>query len=182
MAAVALCDRQPHGLQLLGEVDVRAAIPPLLVWSVEAASHDVPHVRRERAAALARKEPAAIRTLEAPLIRRAQAGDSNAVGQLYERHEGQVRRYLASRLGSGHAADIDDLVAETFLTAMQRMGAFELERPGAFGCWLIGIARNKLLNWYGHRSRREITSDEPWAAAGARGIVPAPDEAVSPED
>ncbi|HXM55418.1 MAG TPA: RNA polymerase sigma factor [Candidatus Dormibacteraeota bacterium] len=108
---------------------------------------------------------ATITTVEAPLIRRAQAGDSDAFGGLYERHEPPVRRYLASRLGSGHAADIDDLVAETFLTAMQRIGTFELERPGEFGNWLIGIARNKFMGWLNRPSRRETASDEPWAVA-----------------
>jgi RNA polymerase sigma factor (sigma-70 family) len=97
---------------------------------------------------------------EAPLIRRAQAGSSDAYGELYGRHEPKVRRYVASRLGSGHAADIDDLVAATFLTALERISTFELERPGEFGNWLIGIARNKLMNWHGRPSRRETALDE----------------------
>ncbi|HXM58484.1 MAG TPA: sigma-70 family RNA polymerase sigma factor [Candidatus Dormibacteraeota bacterium] len=126
------------------------------------------------AVALCDRQPAVIRTrvtaviatLEAPLIRRAQAGDSDAFGELYSRHEGRVRHYLASRLGGGHAADIDDLVAETFLVAMQRIAVFELDRPGEFGNWLVGIARNKLMSWLHRPSRRETASDEPWAAAG----------------
>jgi len=133
-------------------------------------------------AAVGTRRVATITNLEAPLIRRAQAGNSDAVGELYGRHEPRVRRYLASRLRGGQAADIDDLVAATFLTAMERISTFELDRPGEFGCWLIGIARNKLLSWYWRPSHRETAVDEPWAAAGARGIVPAPDEAVSPED
>ena len=121
--------------------------------------------------------PAPIADHETPLIRRAQTGDPNAFGELYRRHEPRVRRHLSSRL-RGREADVEDLVAETFLCAMQRISAFELERPGEFGNWLIGIARNKLLNWIRRPDARETASDEPWAAAGAMSAAL---EAVSPE-
>jgi RNA polymerase sigma factor (sigma-70 family) len=121
---------------------------------------------------------ATITNLEAPLIRRAQAGSSDAFGELYGRHEPKVRRYLASRLGSGHGADIDDLVAETFLTAMERISAFQLNRPGEFGNWLIGIARNKLLTWRMRPSRRETATDELPPPRDAYAASPSPEEVV----
>ncbi len=117
--------------------------------------------------------PTAIADHEAPLIRRAQAGDRDAFGELYRRHEGHTRRYLASRV-RGRAADVDDLVAETFLTAMQRIASFQLDRPGEFGNWLVGIARNKLLCWH-QRDRREI-------ATGGCFQGGADAESVSPEE
>jgi DNA-directed RNA polymerase specialized sigma24 family protein len=43
---------------------------------------------------------------------------------------------------------------------MQRIGACQLERPGEFGNWLVGIARNKLLNWLKRPSRPETAVDE----------------------
>jgi RNA polymerase sigma-70 factor, ECF subfamily len=136
------------------------------------------------AVALCDRRPAAARERgnitdhESPLIRRAQAGSSDAVGALYERHEPSIRRYLASRLGSGHAADIDDLVAATFLTAMERISTFELERPGEFGNWLIGIARNKLMNWHGRPSRRETALEELPTATGPAAQSRSPEEVV----
>ncbi|HSR22618.1 MAG TPA: RNA polymerase sigma factor, partial [Candidatus Eisenbacteria bacterium] len=118
--------------------------------------------------------PAAIVDHEAPLIRRAQAGDRDAFGELCERHQNHVRGYLSSRL-RGRAADVDDLVAETFLVALQRIDSFELERPGEFGNWLVGIARNKLLDWH-RRSRREVAVDELWPATAARAASAAPED------
>ncbi|TMC03521.1 MAG: sigma-70 family RNA polymerase sigma factor [Chloroflexi bacterium] len=112
---------------------------------------------------------AAITDHEAPLIRRAQAGDRDAFGALYERHESQVRCFLAARL-PGRGADIDDLVAETFLVAMQRIGSFELDQPGAYGNWLVGIARNKLLGWR-RRDRREIAVGDR-VEGGAEQVSP----------
>jgi RNA polymerase sigma factor (sigma-70 family) len=116
--------------------------------------------------------PAAIADHETPLIRRAQAGDRDAFGELYERHRDHVRRFLVTRMPN-READADDLVAETFLAAMQRIGSFQLERPGAFGNWLVGIARNKLLVWRDRGCR-----DIPVAAPG----LPAGAETVSPEE
>jgi RNA polymerase sigma factor (sigma-70 family) len=116
---------------------------------------------------------AAIVDHEAPLIRRAQAGDRDAVGELYSRHRARVRRYLITRLPDRDAdADADDLVAETFLTAMQRIAAFEPDRPGEFGNWLVGIARNKLLVWSRRPARRELAVAAPCPPAGAETLSP----------
>jgi RNA polymerase sigma-70 factor, ECF subfamily len=112
---------------------------------------------------------------EAPLIWRAQAGDRDAFGELYSRHQDHVRRYLTSRL-YGRAADVEDLVAETFLAAMQRISTFQIDRPGEFGNWLVGIARNKLLGWHTRRASRETAMEEQWSSAGAIA------ESASPED
>jgi RNA polymerase sigma factor (sigma-70 family) len=115
-----------------------------------------------------------------PLSRGAQAGDREAFGRLYERHLERVRRFLAARL-HGHADDVDDLVADTFLTAMQRIDAFQLDQPGEFGNWLVGIARNKLLNWLNRPARRDVAIDEPGAGVDARCVAGGGVESVSPE-
>jgi RNA polymerase sigma factor (sigma-70 family) len=118
--------------------------------------------------------PAAIADHETPLIRRAQADDRDALGELYRRHQDQVRRFLASRL-RGRPADVEDLLAETFLVAMQRISTFQLDRPGEFGNWLVGIARNMLLRWR-QSSRHAAAVDERWSA------ITVSVEAASPED
>jgi len=125
-------------------------------------------------AAIRQRGAARIADHESPLIWRAQAGDREAFGELYQRHQDHVRRYLASRL-HGRPADVDDLLAETFVTAMQRISTFRLDRPGEFGNWLVGIARNKFLTWY-RSSGREIAVDELWSSTGSDA------ESASPED
>lgn len=129
---------------------------------------------REPGRPIGRPAPA-IANHEAPLIRRAQAGDREAFGELYGRHEPRVRSYLSRRL-RGREADVEDLVAETFLTALQRISTFELDQPGEFENWLVGIARNKLRRWLRHPSRRETTVDEVWSAAEVCAGSASPDE------
>ncbi|TYK44982.1 sigma-70 family RNA polymerase sigma factor [Actinomadura decatromicini] len=66
------------------------------------------------------------------------AREPEAFALLYDRHAPRLHRYVPRRLGDGHA---DDLVAETFLIAFQRRGAFDGSRAEALP-WLYGIAGN----------------------------------------
>ncbi|MGW7533058.1 RNA polymerase sigma factor [Amycolatopsis sp. NPDC054798] len=68
-------------------------------------------------------------------------GDLHSVFQnLFDRHARDVRRYLASRAGPSVA---DDLVSDTFLTALQRRASYDPARASA-RAWLFGIATNLL--------------------------------------
>jgi RNA polymerase sigma factor (sigma-70 family) len=55
---------------------------------------------------------------------------------IFDRYFPQIHRYVASRLGHSAA---DDVAAETFLTAFDRRGRYDLGRPKA-SAWLYGIA------------------------------------------
>lgn len=71
-------------------------------------------------------------------VRRLAAGDIEALGELYDRHQSSVRR-LARRMGAG-ASDADDVVHATFLAARDNAATFEPER--SCRAWLLGIAAN----------------------------------------
>jgi RNA polymerase sigma-70 factor (ECF subfamily) len=62
--------------------------------------------------------------------------DLDALGQLFERHEPALRRYLG-RLGCS-ASDADDLVQATFLEVMRAAKRFDAQHAAA--PWLFGIA------------------------------------------
>lgn len=68
--------------------------------------------------------------------------------ELFDQHAGALHRYLARRVGVDTA---DDLVSETFLTAMRAKDGYDPERGSVVG-WLYGIATNLLR---GH-ARREV--------------------------
>lgn len=70
------------------------------------------------------------------------AGPSPArvFGRLFDQHSRALHRYLARRVGANTA---DDLVAETFLVALQRRASYDPDRA-AVGPWLYGIATNLL--------------------------------------
>lgn len=73
------------------------------------------------------------------------------VRELYERHAGDVHRYLSRRLGDGLAAD---LTAETFRVAIQRAGDFD-PSVGHPRAWLYGIASN-LVRGHWRTERRRL--------------------------
>ncbi|MBP2475172.1 RNA polymerase sigma-70 factor (ECF subfamily) [Crossiella equi] len=63
-------------------------------------------------------------------------------GRLFDEHAAALHRYLARRVGTSTA---DDLVSETFLTALTRRHSYDPARAGVRS-WLYGIATNLLRN------------------------------------
>ncbi|HEX2660637.1 MAG TPA: RNA polymerase sigma factor, partial [Polyangia bacterium] len=89
---------------------------------------------------LRRPTPAAGDDSDAALMTRIAQGDGGALGELYDRHQAGLRRFLAR--ASADAADVDDLLHVTFLSAAQIAGRYD----GRASCrpWLIGIAAQHL--------------------------------------
>ena len=85
-------------------------------------------------------EPAVLSDLD--LVRRAQAGDSDAFGELVERNRRAVFR--AAMAAVGNAAEADDVAQETFVTAFRKLSGFRAE--SAFRTWLLSIAWRKALD------------------------------------
>jgi RNA polymerase sigma-70 factor (ECF subfamily) len=78
------------------------------------------------------------------LVARAQRGDVDAIGQLYDQHQNAIFRYLWVRLGERPQAE--DLTGEVF---MRMLTALPNYRPTApFRAWLYRIARNLLVDHY----------------------------------
>jgi RNA polymerase sigma factor (sigma-70 family) len=88
--------------------------------------------------------------------------------ELFDRHHGELYRYLRRRAGPSLAADI---AAETFLIAFARRDRYRPEgqsvRP-----WLYGIAHN-LLRSHSRSERRQ------WLAYARHGEVPAMDPSAA---
>jgi RNA polymerase sigma-70 factor, ECF subfamily len=84
------------------------------------------------------------------LVRRAQAGDTQAFGELVDRNRRAVFRAALAALGS--PADADDVTQEAFVTAFRKLGGFRGE--SAFRTWLLAITwrkaidrRNSMTRW-----------------------------------
>lgn len=71
------------------------------------------------------------------VVEAAQRGDRSAFGDLYARYRRTVRGIVMSRVP---LSEVDDLVQEVFLSAMQRLSS--LRDPAAFPAWLATMARN----------------------------------------
>jgi RNA polymerase sigma-70 factor (ECF subfamily) len=84
------------------------------------------------------------------LVRRAQAGDTEAFGELVERNRRAVFRAALAAVGA--PAEADDVAQEAFVTAFRKLGGFRGE--SAFRTWLLAITwrkaidrRNSMTRW-----------------------------------
>jgi RNA polymerase sigma factor (sigma-70 family) len=104
---------------------------------------------------------------DSELLERSVADPANFAG-LFDRHHGELYRYLRRRAGPSLAADI---AAETFLTAFARRDRYRPEgqsvRP-----WLYGIAHNLLRN-HSRSERRQ------WLAYARHGEIPDVDQSAA---
>ncbi|MGW3312074.1 ECF subfamily RNA polymerase sigma factor, BldN family [Streptomyces sp. NPDC001073] len=92
------------------------------------------------------------------LIERAQAGEADAFGQLYDQYSDAVYRYIYYRVGGKVTAE--DLTSETFLRALRRIGTFTWQGRD-FSAWLVTIARNLVADHFkSGRLRLEVTTGE----------------------
>ncbi|MFD1667716.1 sigma-70 family RNA polymerase sigma factor [Streptomyces sp. SID7804] len=115
---------------------------------------------RPSGAATAARRPAAdsdsARMMD--LVERAQAGEAEAFGRLYDQYSDTVYRYIYYRVGS--KATAEDLTSETFLRALRRIGTFTWQGRD-FGAWLVTIARNLVADHFkSSRFRLEVTTGE----------------------
>lgn len=76
------------------------------------------------------------------LVRRAQAGDTEAFGELVERNRRAVFRAALAALGS--PAEADDVAQEAFVTAYRKLDGFRGE--AAFRTWLLAITWRKAID------------------------------------
>jgi RNA polymerase sigma-70 factor (ECF subfamily) len=76
------------------------------------------------------------------LVRRAQAGDVDAFGDLVERNRRAVFRAALAAVGS--PAEADDVAQEAFVTAFQKLSGFRGE--SSFKTWLLSITWRKAID------------------------------------
>ncbi|MCW2544113.1 MAG: putative polymerase ECF-subfamily sigma factor, partial [Frankiales bacterium] len=99
------------------------------------------------------------------LVQRAQTGDAEAFGELYDRYVDQVYRYVAYRVPSSQLAE--DLTSETFLRALRRISSFTWQGRDV-GAWFVTIARNLIADHYkSGRYRLEMTAEDVSTVSGA---------------
>jgi RNA polymerase sigma-70 factor (ECF subfamily) len=92
------------------------------------------------------------------LVEKAQEGDGEAFGKLYDTYMDTVYRYIYYRVSNKALAE--DLTQETFLRALRRISTFTWQGRD-FGAWLVTIARNLVADHFkSSRHRLEVPTGE----------------------
>jgi RNA polymerase sigma-70 factor, ECF subfamily len=90
------------------------------------------------------------------LVARAQAGDGDAFGLLYDRYVDTVYRFIYFRVNDRGLAE--DFTSETFLRALRRISSISYQGRD-IGAWFVTIARNIVFDHMkSARHRLEITT------------------------
>ena len=117
--------------------------------------------------------PAVDRDLVTALVEKAQAGDRQAFGGIYELYADSIQRYICYRTSNPLLAE--DLTSETFLRALRAIDTFTWQGRD-IGAWLVTIARNLVADYYkSSRHRMEFLTGEMF---DPDEIEPSPEEVV----
>lgn len=79
------------------------------------------------------------------LVMEAQSGDTGAFSKLYDFYFPQVYRYCAFRAPAEVA---EDLVAEVFVKAWEKLHTYKVQKDIPFGAWLFRVARYTVIDAY----------------------------------
>ena len=105
------------------------------------------------------------------LLRRADAGDSWAEGELLDRYRGRLRQMVAVRIDPRLAARVDpsDVVQEALAEAIRKLPNYLRNRPVPFYPWLRQIAWERLVHLHSQHvgaQKRSVTRE------GRRDFLP----------
>lgn len=93
----------------------------------------------------------------AHLVLKAQDGDTEAFGKIYDAFLTPVYRYVVFRFPQDLA---EDLVADIFVKSWEKLSSYKVRAGIPFSAWLFRIARHTLIDAYRSQRGFEDLSDE----------------------
>ena len=110
------------------------------------------------------------------LLRRVDAGDASAAGELLDRHRARLRQMVASRIDPRLAARVDpsDVVQEALAEASRKLPDYLQHRPVPFYPWLRQIAWERLV----HLHSQHVGSQKRSVSREGRRELALPDESA----
>jgi RNA polymerase sigma-70 factor, ECF subfamily len=104
------------------------------------------------------------------LVKSAQNGNTQAVGELYDRHQERIFRYVRSRVYDHQLAQ--DLTGEIFTRMVTNLNQYE-NSGYPFTAWLYRIARNLIVDYQRRENRYMHVPIEEVYHVSADGFEPA---------
>jgi RNA polymerase sigma-70 factor (ECF subfamily) len=111
------------------------------------------------------------------VVARAKRGDAEAWCALYRDHAGRLLVWLGTRPTADSAVAAEDLAADAWLTAADKINTFH-GTSSEFAGWLFGIAR-KLGSNVHRRGKRRNTQPSDMATLVDHATVPGPEPAYA---
>ncbi|MGE3166573.1 MAG: RNA polymerase sigma factor [Planctomycetota bacterium] len=105
---------------------------------------------------------------EMALVRAVVGGDPQALERLHALYSEPLYRFVFYRL-DGHVPDVEELVQESFLAALQSLHRFRGD--SALFTWLCGIAKNHISRLRRRRGRERLADVLVASDSDIRGIV-----------
>jgi RNA polymerase sigma-70 factor, ECF subfamily len=91
------------------------------------------------------------------LVKRAQDGDTEAFGKIYDAFLTPIYRYVVFRFPEDLA---EDLVADVFVKAWEKLHTYRVMAGVPFSAWLFRIARHAVIDAYRSERGFEELNDE----------------------
>jgi RNA polymerase sigma-70 factor, ECF subfamily len=96
---------------------------------------------------------------EQEIIERAQGGDANAFGLLYDTYYQPIFGFIYNRTSNADVAK--DITSETFFQALKNLSKYKPRKGARFKSWLFSIAVAQVGNYFRSRSKMfEVTTEE----------------------
>jgi RNA polymerase sigma-70 factor (ECF subfamily) len=114
--------------------------------------------------------------VDAELVRLAQAGDARAFEALIVKHQRRIARHVARYVR--RAADVEDVVQESFIRAYRGLASFRGE--SGFYTWLYRIATNAAMSFV-KRTRGPVLQDDLGEERGDGPFEPGVSDGENPE-
>ena len=102
------------------------------------------------------------------ILQKAQNGDSEAFGFIYDHFADKIYRFIYFRVG--HKEVAEDILSDTFVKSWEKIN--QINTPHALSGWLYQIAKNNIIDYY--RIKKELVPLEE-----VENIL---EDAVSPVD
>lgn len=91
------------------------------------------------------------------LVKKAQSGDADAFGEVYNQLLTPIYRYIYFKVGP---QIVEDLTEEVFFKAWQNIKKYKKKQELPFSAWLFRIAHNQVVDYYrSHQVIEEIPEE-----------------------